>query len=167
MTTTNKLILSLGTVALLTSSAFAYGGGHGDMKGCDIKNKKHHKMSKKGMHHKKKNHVIKSIMRLDLTPEQRTKIKKILVDARKSMPNPNDAFTSSSFDKEKYAKLMTERKNNKVAKKAETIAKIYAELNDIQKKNLKKMLDKRDERMEKMMQHKGGNCGDKACNGRR
>lgn len=166
MTTTNKLILSLGTVALLTSSALAssyeYKKG-----GCEYKGKKHHKMMKKGMHHKKKNHVIKSIMRLDLTPEQRTKIKDILVEARKSMPNPHDAFTSTSFDKEKYAKLMQEKKDSKVAKKAETIAKIYAELNDIQRKNLKTMLDMHDMKMQKMMNYKGGNCGDKACNGRR
>jgi protein CpxP len=166
MTTTNKLILSLGTVALLTSSALAssyeYKKG-----GCDYKSKKHHKMSKNGMHHKKGHHVIKTIMRLDLTPEQRANIKDILNDARKSMPNPNDAFTSTSFDKEKYAKLMKEKRDGKASKKAETIAKIYAVLNDIQRKNLKTMLDMQDMKMDKMMNYKGGSCGNKACDGRR
>jgi Spy/CpxP family protein refolding chaperone len=121
---------------------------------------------KHGMH-KKGNKVIKTIMRLDLTPEQREKITAILKDARKSMPNPMDAFTATSFDKEKFAKLLKEKKEAKVEKKADTIAKIYAELNDIQRKNLKTMLDMQQLRMDKMMSKKGKSCGDKACDGRR
>jgi Spy/CpxP family protein refolding chaperone len=156
MKTTTKVILGFSTVALLATSAIAYQGKNSS--NCNMKNN-HHKMMKM-KNHKKGGHIIGTIMRLDLTPTQRDAIGKILQENRDSQTSPLNAFTTKEFNKDKFVKLMQEKKAARIEKKAETIAKVYAVLNDIQKKNLKLMLDKK-------QKAKGGNCRDKNCNGRR
>ena len=157
MKTMNKVILSIGTVALLTSGALAYGGG----KSCDRGGEGYscHKMMKKGKHGKK-NHIMKAIMKLDLTPEQRTEIKEIFKDAKQAklngMEKPSAAFSETSFDKKKFVELAKAKHMAKIEKKAETISQVYAKLNDIQKKNLKLMIDKFEEKRAKKME--GKNC---------
>jgi Spy/CpxP family protein refolding chaperone len=152
MKTINKVILSIGTVALLTSGALAYGGA----KGCDRDEYKScHKMMKNDMHGKR-NHIIKAIMQLDLTYEQRKEIKEILKDVRKSRIKPSEAFSETTFDKEKFVKILQDRQTNKFETRAETIEKVYAKLNATQKKNLKAILVQFEEKREKRME--GKNC---------
>lgn len=159
-----KIILSLGAVALLTSSLFAY-NGQGNMKdGCKGKSG-YHKMMKKGSHHKKGARIGSIVMQLDLSDKQRSQIKEILQNSKKDLPNPHSAFSDSSFDKDKFIKLSNDRKNNRVEKKAETISKIYALLNESQKKDLKTMLDAKEIMKRKMIQK--GDCNGKNCNGGR
>lgn len=161
---TTKMILGLATIALLSTAAIAYPSGMNG--GCDMKNKQH-KMMK--MHHKKGDHIIGAIMRLDLTSEQRSKIASILQKAQASQENPTDAFTAKDFNKEKFITLVKEQRDMRVEKKAQTIEKIYTLLNSTQKKNLKTMLDmqvlKRQQMMERF-QSRGGNYNDQNRNGR-
>jgi len=169
MKKTNKIILGLGTVALLTTGAYAC-KNFDSKKQCGVKQ---HKMSKKcGM---KKSHdmhkgpkLLKTIKKLDLTKAQKDKIDTILEETRKNKINPYDAFTQSSFDKEKFVKLMKEKKETMAAKRAETIAKVYEVLTNEQKKNLKTLLDMQEIMHEKMMKKhkKGGNSNVKNCDGR-
>lgn len=149
-----KIVLSLTTLGVLATSAFAYQSEN--FKGC--MEKKQHKMMQM-KHHKKGGHIIGAIMQLDLNEEQRKQIFTILDESRKSIEKPSKAFTASEFDKEMFVKLVKEQKEAKIEKKAQTIEKIYALLNSDQKKNLKVLLDKQD-------QFRGGKNFDKNCNGR-
>jgi len=160
---TKKMILGLGTAALLASGALAYSG---DKKGCEMKNGSHKMMKMK--HSKKGNNIVKSIMRLDLTPEQREQMRNILKESHDSKKSPNNAFTAKEFNKEMFVKLLKEKRENSIERKAQTIQKMYQVLNEIQRKNLKTMLDMQELKKDKMRNFhlKGGNCGDKACNGR-
>lgn len=163
MKTATKMILGLGTATLLATAAFAYSGENG---ACNMKNKQHKMM--KMNHHKKGDRIIGTIMRLDLTPEQRTSISKILQEARASKLSPSNAFTAKEFNKEMFVKLIKEQRESKIEKRAQTIEKVYALLNEIQKKNLKTMLDIKALKQQKTKNKyfKGNSCNDKNCNGR-
>lgn len=162
MRTTTKIILGLGTATFLATTALAYSGHKG---ACEMKNKQHKMM--KMNHHKKGDRIIGTIMRLDLTPLQRESISKILQEARDSKQSPSNAFTAKEFNKEMFVKLMKEKRESKIEQKAQTIEKVYALLNDVQKKNLKTMLDMNALKQQKMRNHfKGNSCNDKNCNGR-
>jgi Spy/CpxP family protein refolding chaperone len=156
MKTINKVILSVGTVALLTSGAFAYGGGKCDRDGYE--GKSCHKMMKGKQG--KKNHIMRAIMKLDLTPEQRSEIKEIMKDARSAklngMEKPSAAFSETTFDKKKFVEIAKAKHMAKIEKKAETISQVYGKLNDIQKKNLKLMIDKFEAKKAQKME--GKNC---------
>jgi hypothetical protein len=104
-------------------------------------------------------------MKLDLSDKQRADIRGIIKKNVASLPNPKDAFSDKSFDKKAFIKLVNERKDNAVERKADMIEKIYATLNASQKKDLKTMLDMKDIMKKKMMK-KGKNCNAKNCNGR-
>ena len=158
-----KIILSLSAAALLSTAAFA-SYNKGDMKrGCESSNKQY-KMMKQN-HSKKGQHFMKMVMNLDLTSKQKDQIKSIMVEQRKNMSQPSDAFTSKGFDKAQFIKLMQEKKDGKIQKKADIMEKVYNVLNDIQKKNLKTIMDMKKMQKEKMMS-RGMNCNDKNCNGR-
>jgi len=152
-----KIILGLTTAALLTTSALAY-NGQGQMKhGCD-NGHKHSKMMH-SKNHKDRFMFLKMLKRLDLSSEQKTKVKAIVQECKKNMPNPSEAFSDASFDKKVFIKLVNERKNYKVEAKADMIEKVYAVLNASQKKDLKTMLDMKDIKRKNMMNHKQ----DKSC----
>ena len=152
-----KIILGLTTAVLLTTSVLAYNGQSQMKNGCN-KEAKHSKMI-----HKKKHKdgfmFIKMVHRLDLSDEQRTKVKAIVKDCKQNMPNPSDAFSDSSFDKEKFIKLANEKRESKIKRKADMMQKVYALLNESQKKDLKTMLDMKNIKRKNMMNnHKGNSC---------
>ena len=159
MKTSNKLLLSLATVALLTTGAYAKSCNQNMQCGMMGNTQQKQMGCMKKSHHKKGGHIIGAIMRLDLTPDQRAQINKILDDNRASQKRPSDAFSETKFDKKMFVQLAKEKKEGKIENKAQMIEKIYALLNDTQKKYLKVMLE-----MKK--NQKGGGCGAKACNGR-
>lgn len=165
MKRTTKMILGLGTAALLSTAALAYPAGM-NTDGCDMKNN-HHKMMKM-KHHKKGDKIIGAMMKLDLTQDQRDKIDTILKEARDARQSPSVAFTAKDFDKEKFVKLMKEQRETRIEQRAETLGKIYALLDDTQKKDLKTILDMQRLQHKKMAKHqfKGKNCNGKTCNGR-
>jgi Spy/CpxP family protein refolding chaperone len=103
---------------------------------------------------------MKAIMKLDLTPEQRSEIKEIMREARKGkmsgMEKPSATFSETSFDKKRFIEIAKAKHIAKIEKKAEVISQVYDKLNDIQKKNLKLMIDKFEEKRAQKME--GKNC---------
>jgi hypothetical protein len=78
---------------------------------------------------------------LNLTQDQMEKIYKIQMDMYKNIQRPDSAFTKKSFDKDKYIKIMNDRRDNIIKSRAETIAKIYEILTPNQKEGLKNMMN--------------------------
>ncbi|MDA3908920.1 MAG: Spy/CpxP family protein refolding chaperone [Sulfurimonas sp.] len=159
-----KIILGLTTAVLLTTSVLAF-NSQGQMKQGNNSGCKQGKMMH-GQKHRGGFMFMKMVMKLDLSDEQRTKVKAIIKKSMESMPNPKDAFTDSSFDKKEFIKLANERRDAKVERKADMIEKVYAVLDASQKKDLKTMIDMKDI-MKKNMMKKGMNCNAKNCNGGR
>lgn len=162
-----KIVLSLAASALLATSIFASCQSGNMSKGCKSKSSSS-KMMKKQSSFKKHGDIIHMAMKLDLTDEQRGKIRDIIKSSYKNIPKQSDAFTDSSFDKQKFIDISKGKREFMIKNKAEVIAKVYALLDDSQKKDLKTMIDMRDvmkhNMKNKMM--KKGNCNDKNCNGR-
>jgi len=156
MKKTTKVILGITTLGVLATSALAY--NHGKFDGCDKRGYKQAKMMKM-QHQKGGKHILGTIMRLDLKDSQRDKIISILKDARKNIDKPSKAFTASEFDKKMFVKLVKEQKEARIEKIAQTIEKVYKVLDKEQKKELKAMLDKKE-------QFRGGKYCDKNCNDR-
>ncbi|QFR49824.1 hypothetical protein FJR48_08835 [Sulfurimonas lithotrophica] len=151
-----KIILGLTVSTLLASSLLAYPQG-----GMQQKNQQTC-MKSKMMKHKKGRggHMfISTVMKLDLSTEQRTKIRDIVKKSMLEAPNPHNAFSDTSFNKDKFIKLAKERRDSKIERKADMIEKVYALLDASQKKDLKTMLDMKDI----MKKNKGGNCNFKNC----
>jgi Spy/CpxP family protein refolding chaperone len=157
----NKSIVALAVATLVASTLYASPSQH--------EGSKQNRMMKHGKHQMKGGHMMVGMfMKLDLSDTQRAEIKQVLQDSRKKMSSPSDAFTSTSFDKEKFIKLVKQRKEGKIERKAEVIEKMYNVLNDSQKKDLKTMIDmkklKRKNHMSKALKN-GGKCA-AHCNDR-
>ena len=160
-----KIILSLGAVALLASSLYAYGPQGSMKRGCNQSNGQNKMMMKQGNNYKNNGRIIKMVMMLDLSGKQVAQIKSIMQDNIKDVPNPHGAFSDAGFDKTKFIKLVNEKRDSKIERKAELISKIYEVLTPSQKKDLKTILNMKDV-MKKKMINKGA-CGGQNCNGRR
>lgn len=142
----------LATVVLsstLALGAFAYGGGmncngnnpmmnNGNFNGQMMMNKRGSKMNKRGGMK-----MMAMFNQLNLTVDQRTKIYEIMLNQRNKMQTMNDAFTKSSFDKDKFVKLSLSKRENMIKLRAETIEKVYALLTATQKEQFKVLIDLR------------------------
>ncbi|WP_373069474.1 Spy/CpxP family protein refolding chaperone [Sulfurimonas sp.] len=162
-----KLITGLALSALLTSTLLAYGPQNCDGQGPKGQNFKQGKMYKgmydRSSHHKGRHGFIKMVMKLDLSDKQRDEIRTIVRDSMKNMPNPNEAFSESSFDKEKFIELAQAKRDAKIQHRADMMEKVYAVLNSSQKKDLKTMLDMKRVMKKNMMNKMGTNCNSKNC----
>ena len=138
-----KIILSISTVAILTTSLFAYNSQRDMNEGCKDRGSKH-QMMKRDHKQKRGVKIERMVMQLDLSKKQRLEIREIIQESRKNIPNPYSAFSDTNFDQEKYMKVSNERKDNRIKTKAQTISKIYALLDASQKKDLKTLLDARE-----------------------
>lgn len=111
--------------------------GNSDRSTCMMKYKKSHKDSRSSMG------IFKE---LNLTADQKKKIKEIVKEARKNKKTINEAFTKDSFDKNKYISIMNEKRDNMLKSKAEIIEKSYEVLTAKQKEQLKVLMDLRKEK---------------------
>lgn len=150
-----KMILSLGTIVILSTSAFAFNNK------CDMKQgygcKSNNQMMMKGKGYKKRGGIERMVMHLDLSQEQQNKIRDIIKQSRTDIPKISAAFSDNDFDKEKFIKLLKDRRDGKIERRAQMISKVYAVLNPSQKKELKTMIDMK-EIMKKRNSYKD-NCG--------
>jgi Spy/CpxP family protein refolding chaperone len=151
-----KTILTIGAVSLLATYLVASPCGQKSNKGCEDRYNCSQKMMKKGKSHHKGDMLMSSIMRLDLTKEQRTQIREIIMGARKDMVKPHSAFTVDGFNKEKFIKLSKEHRDNKIVKKGEILEKIYKILKNEQRKQLIDNFGQKENMM-------GGRYSDKNC----
>lgn len=143
MTTRNKMITGLALSTLLATGLFA---GNEQMKNdrdssCMMK--------KGGKHHERS--VVGMFKRLNLSPEQDAQIEKIVFENRVNMESFDDAFTKDGFDKDKYIKIMNEKRDNMLKSNAEILEKSYAVLTPKQKEQLKVLMDLRKEKMNKKL----------------
>lgn len=158
MTTKAKVVGGLILSTVLATGLYASCGkqdrascDRGDKSSCQMKGKYHKKM----MHHGKKMPMVKMFKKLDLTDKQRQEVKAIMMDFKKSHGKMSDAFTKSSFDKEKFIKMMEEKKANKIQNKANLVEKLYNILDSKQKEKLKTLMDEKKEMMQKRYHSKG------------
>lgn len=91
-------------------------------------------------------HIMQVIQSLDLTHTQRKNIRTIVEESRAKRDKVSDAFTQSEFNKSKFIVIMQKKRDNRVQKEAELIAKVYTLLTLHQKKELKMRLDFKRER---------------------
>jgi len=98
-------------------------------------------MMKRAHHGKMGMPVLKILKQLNLTDAQKDKIKTIVKEQMKNKQTINDAFTKSSFDKEKFIKIMSEKRENMLKSKANIIEKVYAVLDSKQKEQFKTLID--------------------------
>lgn len=134
-----RVVLSIGLAALLATSVFAKGGN------CDA-DRAQYKMSHKcdnSPRGKKGGFLMSAIMKLDLSDEQKQKIGSIMKEKMRNMPRISEAFSEKSLDKEKLMKILKEKQDNKLQRRADIIASVYDVLTPSQRQELKEILDKR------------------------
>jgi len=137
-----KIIISLGAAALLASSLFAlppHSCPNDEDRGMYNQGKN---ISHK--HHKHHGGVLKMMMRLDLSREQRTQVREIFQKNRQNTPKMSMAFTNTSFNKAEYIKLLQEKRANAMQHRAETISAVYNILTPAQKQLFKAILVERE-----------------------
>ena len=132
-----KLLLSLGLASLLTSSIFA---ADTNMPAPQPMGK-HMGMRHGGFH--QQSPFMHAVMHLKLSAEQKAKVKEIMIESRKGLSDPCQAFSDTSFDKATFIKLAHERRDNMIEHQADTMEKVYNVLDAAQKKELKVELDKK------------------------
>ncbi|RYA23499.1 hypothetical protein CRU96_07435 [Malaciobacter halophilus] len=161
-----KVLTSIIASSVLATGLFAYGNGmqgncnmqnnQGKNYNCGqnykggnyncVNNYQNTKMMKRGSGYSKGMGILRVVRQLDLTVEQRTDIRNIMLKTRSQRQTINSAFTKSSFDKDKYIEIITSKRDNMIKLKAQMIKDIYKVLTDKQKEQVKVLLDLRTNR---------------------
>lgn len=129
-----KIILSLGTVALLTTSVFA-----ANQKYINMNIVPKHKVLNK--HQQKELKFLHLVDKLNLTKEQISQIEELIKEPILNMPHPSDAFTSTSFDKSKFISIGENKIKFRAKIAAEFIENVYVILTLQQKRDLKTIIE--------------------------
>lgn len=148
----SKVLSGLILSTVIATGVYAYGGNqkgdHMQRENCSMGMKD----GKKGFSKQKDGMSALRIFRqLNLTSEQQTKMQEIVKESRKNIKTIDEAFTSSTFDKNKYIEIMDSKRDNMIKSQAEVIEKSYALLTVKQKEQLKVLMDLKQERMENMV----------------
>ena len=131
-----KIVSSLALASILVSGLYAQQGGAN----CDFR-KDGKKMSKQNYG------ILGMFYELNLTADQKTKIDNIINESKKNQELPCDAFTKDSFDKDKFIKIMKDKREKNQELHADVIDKAYKVLDSKQKEQLRTLLDLRKEKM--------------------
>ncbi|WP_258237511.1 MULTISPECIES: Spy/CpxP family protein refolding chaperone [Arcobacteraceae] len=132
-----RIVLSMILATFLGGALYA----NCDMHKGHNKGDKTHFSKDKFYKHSQDGHLFGMFKDLNLTAEQNEKIKNIIEDSRKDNKSINEAFTKDSFDKAKYSKILSEKRENMLKSQAEILEKSYAILTPKQKEQLKVLLD--------------------------
>ena len=151
-------IFLLGSV--LATSVVAGDYKKGD---CDFKKDGNSKMNMEKREFPKSMHfgIIRAIHDLDLTDEQKSKIREIMKNTKPKVESYAKAFEDNKFNKDAYIDISMNKYKNMIEFKATLIEKIYTVLRDEQKTELKDLLEKSSNEPRK------GKKNDKHCNGGR
>lgn len=152
MRTKNKILSGLVISALLTTGLFAMNNEkklESNSSSCMIK-----KDGKNKSKHQKGESIFHIFKQLNLSEKQEFEIKKIIDENRQNMQTINDAFSNNSFDKDKYVKIMSEKRDNMLKSKANVIEKSYAILTPKQKEQFKVLIDLKKEKMSQRFEEK-------------
>ncbi len=154
------IITSLVTGTIIASSALAYNN-----QGCNFnkdkmqmkqKGAKSHQMQKMRKAHKPMP-MMQLFSQLNLTPKQQNDVQKIMQENRMNRKGMFSAFGKDSFDKEKFIKHATQKRENMIKLRADTLEKAYNVLTQKQKQQLRVLMDLKEEK---------GSRFDKYSNGR-
>lgn len=140
---TKRFILSLGAIALFTSSL------HADMnddkmqmqKGMMVKHFQIKHMPMKPQNGLLDRMIIGKIMMLDLSEEQKGKIDNIIKEFKAELSDPYEAFSDEEFDKDAFVKAQRDNIKTMIKNRADLIEKVYSVLTKEQRKDLKTILD--------------------------
>ena len=174
-----KILVTVALTTLLSSGLYANCNMKSEnyMKkpgACPMKMEGQKNMDKKMFHknHFKKEHnpTMRVLKELNLSPEQKLKIKEIRKEVfNKKRDGLEVAFTKDSFDKEKYIAVMKQKRDYMLESQASIMEKTFAILTPKQKEQFKVLIDlqkdKKDAKKE-LMKNRGMNF-DKNCNGGR
>lgn len=151
-------IFLLGSVVSTSLLAGDFNRGECDYKkdGCS-QMKMEKRISSKSMHFG----ILRVIQELDLTPEQRDKVKEIIENTKPNFESYSKVFEDNKFNKDAYIDISMNKHKNMIEFKATLIEKIYTVLTDKQKTELKDLIEKNS------MYSKKGMKNDKHCNGGR
>ena len=140
-----KIVSSLALASIIVSGLYAQQGPNCDFRkdpqNCPMNQKDGKKMSKQ------QHGILGMFYQLNLTPEQKTKIDQIVSESRKNQEFPCDAFTKDSFDKDKFVKIMKDKREKSQELHADVVDKVYKILDAKQKEQLRTLLDLRKEKM--------------------
>jgi Spy/CpxP family protein refolding chaperone len=145
-----KIIVGAVITAIAATSLFAAGkycdGSNPRMgHGMNSNNMKSHNMGK----HKSGFKMQKMFQMLNLTDEQQTKVDVIIKNHRDNKVSMSDSFTKTGFDKQKFIKFASQKRENMIKSKADMIEGIYNILNNEQKLQLKVLMDLKMNQMSK------------------
>lgn len=144
-----KILFGLGSVMLAATVVMAqppcqnYGMQKCGMKKCGASMRPGGYNKMKAAPRMHRGRFIHAVMRLNLSDEQRLKVRELMLQNMKKQVRPYDAFTNKGFDKELFIKLSKEKRDNRIQNKADMIAGVYKLLDDSQKKELKSVLSQR------------------------
>ncbi|RXJ93381.1 hypothetical protein CRV00_11400 [Malaciobacter molluscorum] len=134
-----KILAATLATTILTTGLFAY--QNNGKQGCEYMNNKNSMyMNKKGSYYKHHG-VMGVVQQLNLSAEQKIKIADIMKSNRGKMQTINDAFTKTEFDKNKFIKILSTKRENMIKLKAQMISDIYDVLTKEQKEQFKVLLD--------------------------
>ena len=150
-----KVLLGFTSALVLASSAFGYQGyqnmppmqkqcpqmqGQG-MQGQGMQGQGMPQGNMRMSHHKDR--FMATVMRMDLTNDQRTKIREIIQESMKKFKDPMSAFSEKGFDKALFVKLSKEMRDERATNRADVMEKVYNLLDDSQKKEFLKRIKER------------------------
>lgn len=160
------IITSLVTGTIIASSAFAYNNQGCNFNENKMPNAKKMQMNQKGakanqMQKMRKTHrgmpMMQLFSQLNLTPAQQKDVQKIMQENKMKREGMFSAFGKDSFDKEKFIKQATQKRENMIKLRADTLEKAYNVLTQKQKQQLRVLMDLKEEK---------GSRFDKYSNGR-
>lgn len=146
-----QILTSLVALSVLTTGGYAYNN-------TSCQNKGHHKMYAKKMQMHGSMKFMQMFKRLNLNNDQKMQIREIIAKSMQKKESMFSAFSQDSFDKEKFIKQASQKRENMIKLRADTLEKAYNVLTKKQKSQLRVLMDLQEER---------GNNFDKHCNGRR
>jgi len=146
---------------IFTSSIYAVDNKR--VEGCMKGDMQNHQMQ--SMNHQNRGEYfsfMRMVHQVNLSDEQISKIKDIMKNHNKNIQKENDAFTKTTFDKQKYIEIGLNKHKNMLESKANLIESIYKVLTSKQKEELKVLMDLKANRVKNK-----GMENDKYCHGRR
>ena len=150
MKKSNKILTGLVLAGLLSTSVYA-SCGMGKNNNSEMNSKKDCKqhMMKSSKKMKKGMPIFKVLRDLNLSDDQRAKVKEIMINNKKNRKSMNTLFTKDSFNKDEFIKRMSEKRQNMIKSKADMIEKVYSILDTKQKVQFKVLIDIQSEKMNK------------------
>lgn len=140
------LVATLVAGTILSTSAFAYGGGGQKSMGFNSKQcpqtntlKQHHRMGKQNFKAKKQNKnasFMKALRGIDLSNEQQKKIQDLRAKNQKDRLKLSVFFSDKGFDAAGYEKEIKEQREKSIQKRALMIEQVYALLTPQQKEKV-------------------------------